>query len=38
MTEHRKAGKILDIPVLDHVIYTNNGHYSFTDEGVWGNQ
>ncbi|ASB49325.1 RadC family protein [Alkalitalea saponilacus] len=27
------AGKILDIPVLDHVIVTDNGYFSFADEG-----
>ncbi len=30
----REAGKVLDIPILDHVIYTNNGYYSFADEGI----
>lgn len=29
----KEAGKILDIPVLDHVIVTDNGFYSFADEG-----
>jgi DNA repair protein RadC len=28
------SGKILDIPVLDHVIITSDGHYSFSDEGL----
>jgi DNA repair protein RadC len=28
------SGKILDIPVLDHVIITSNQHYSFRDEGL----
>jgi DNA repair protein RadC len=28
------AGKILDISVLDHLIVTNNGYYSFADEGI----
>ncbi len=27
------AGKIMDIPVLDHLIFTDNGFYSFQDEG-----
>jgi DNA repair protein RadC len=27
-----EAGKILDIPVLDHHIITSNGYYSFADE------
>jgi DNA repair protein RadC len=28
------AGKLLDINVLDHLIITNEGFYSFADEGV----
>lgn len=28
------AGKMLDINVLDHIIVTNDGFYSFADEGV----
>jgi DNA repair protein RadC len=28
------SGKILDIPVLDHLIYTDEGYYSFADEGM----
>jgi DNA repair protein RadC len=28
------AGKMLDIRVLDHLIVTNDGYYSFADEGV----
>lgn len=28
-----KAGKVLDIPVMDHIIVTNNSFYSFKDEG-----
>ncbi len=28
------AGKLLDIPVLDHVIFTDNGYYSFLDKGL----
>lgn len=27
-----EAGKILDIKVLDHVIVTSKGHYSYNDE------
>ena len=27
-----EAGKVLDITVLDHLIYTNAGYYSFVDE------
>lgn len=26
-------GKFIDLPVLDHVIYTDNGYFSFSDEG-----
>jgi DNA repair protein RadC len=29
----KEAGKLLDIAVLDHVIYTEDGYYSFRDEG-----
>ena len=29
----KQAGNILDIPVLDHVIMTADGYYSFADEG-----
>ncbi|MEX0813065.1 MAG: DNA repair protein RadC [Chitinophagales bacterium] len=29
----KQAGVIMDIPVLDHVIFTDNGYYSFADEG-----
>ncbi|RAI88088.1 JAB domain-containing protein [Algoriphagus yeomjeoni] len=29
----KQAGVILDIPVLDHVIMTTEGYYSFADEG-----
>ncbi len=28
-----EAGKLLDIKVLDHLIFANNGYYSFSDEG-----
>ncbi len=28
------AGQQLDIPVLDHIIITEKGHYSFNDEGI----
>ena len=30
----RQAGDFLDLPVLDHLIYTDHGYYSFADEGV----
>ena len=29
----KEAGRILDIPVLDHLIMTTEGYYSFADEG-----
>ncbi len=30
----KEAGKIMDIEVLDHLIVTQSGYYSFADEGV----
>lgn len=30
----KSAGKILEIPVLDHLIISEKGYYSFADEGV----
>ena len=32
-TKIREAGKLLDIALLDHVIITSEGYYSFADEG-----
>jgi DNA repair protein RadC len=29
-----KIGRELDLPVLDHVIYTDDGYFSFADEGI----
>jgi DNA repair protein RadC len=29
----RKAGQLLDIPLLDHLIVSERGYYSFADEG-----
>lgn len=29
----RDAGKVLEIPLLDHIILTAEGHLSFADEG-----
>jgi len=29
-----EAGKLLEIPVLDHLIVTESGYYSFADEGM----
>ena len=31
----KEAGKIMDIALLDHLIITENGFYSFVDEGVF---
>ena len=30
----KEGGKFLEIPVLDHIIVTSEGYYSFADEGV----
>jgi DNA repair protein RadC len=30
----KEAGKFLELPVLDHVIVTSDGYYSFADEGL----
>lgn len=30
----KDGGKLLDIEVLDHLIITSEGYYSFTDEGL----
>lgn len=27
------AGQLMDIPILDHLIFTDEGYYSFADEG-----
>ena len=29
-----KAGKLLDIAVLDHIIFTDRNYFSFSDEGL----
>ena len=29
-----EAGKIIGIPVLDHLIVSSNGYFSFVDEGI----
>jgi DNA repair protein RadC len=29
----RQGGIFMDVPVLDHLIFTNHGYYSFADEG-----
>jgi DNA repair protein RadC len=30
----KEAGRVLEIPVLDHLIFTNDSYYSFADEGI----
>lgn len=30
----KEAGKIMDIPMSDHLILTDEGYYSFADEGM----
>lgn len=30
----KSAGQFLDLPILDHLIYTDQGYYSFADEGM----
>ncbi len=30
----KDAGRILDVPVLDHIIISSEGYYSFADEGA----
>lgn len=30
----KESGKILDLPLLDHLIISERGYYSFADEGV----
>ena len=30
----KEAGKIMEIPLLDHLIITEEGFYSFADEGI----
>lgn len=30
----KEAGKILDLPLLDHLIVSERGYYSFADEGI----
>jgi DNA repair protein RadC len=29
----REFGNLIDLPVLDHLIFTDNGYFSFSDEG-----
>ncbi len=30
----KEVGKLLEIPLLDHIILTNESHFSFADEGI----
>lgn len=30
----KEAGQFLDLPILDHLIYTDLGYFSFADEGL----
>jgi DNA repair protein RadC len=30
----RQAAKLMDIEVLDHMILSSNGYFSFTDDGI----
>lgn len=30
----REAGQILDIPVVDHIIFTDDGYFSFADQSM----
>lgn len=30
----KEAGRILEIPLLDHLIVTTEGYYSFADQGM----
>lgn len=30
----QQSGRLLEIPVLDHIIYTDDGYFSFADEGL----
>lgn len=30
----KEAGRMLDLPILDHLIFTDNAYFSFADEGI----
>lgn len=30
----KQSGQLLEIPILDHIIFTNHGFYSFADESI----
>jgi len=31
----KEGGRLLEIQVLDHIIVTSEGYYSFADEGIF---
>jgi len=31
----KESGRLLDIPILDHLIFGDNGYFSFADEGIF---
>jgi len=33
-TKIREAGKLIEINLLDHIIFTDNSYFSFADEGL----
>jgi DNA repair protein RadC len=33
-TKMKEAGKLLEIPILDHIIFADTGYLSFADEGL----
>lgn len=36
LTENvRKAANVMNIRLLDHIVFTDNGYYSYSDEGVF---
>jgi DNA repair protein RadC len=30
----KNAGSFLDLPILDHIIFTDNGYFSFADQNM----
>jgi DNA repair protein RadC len=30
----REFGKLIDLPLLDHLIFTDNGYFSFAEQGL----
>jgi DNA repair protein RadC len=30
----KEAGRMLDLPILDHLIFTDKSYFSFADEGL----